>query len=119
MEVPAANAHAAAALPPHEQAVFRFKLHEDIINLINNFAIIHQNDDRKTYKQEWSKWFIENNAVLENEINRLTHFGYVVAFSTIPILSLYAVIIHQAERILNGESGIGGLSVCLSVYIIF
>jgi hypothetical protein len=82
MEVLAAHANAnahtanAVALPPHEQAVFRFKLHEDIINLINNFAIIHQNDDRKTYKQEWSKWFIENNAVLENEINRLTHLGY-------------------------------------------
>ena len=58
-------------------AIFRFKLNEDIINLINNFAIIHQNDDRKTYKQEWSKWFIENNAVLEEEIIRLTRLGYL------------------------------------------
>ena len=57
-------------------AIFRFKLKEEIINLINKFAIIHQNDDRKTYKQEWSKWFIENNAVLEEEIIRLTRLGY-------------------------------------------
>ena len=57
-------------------AIFRFKLKEEIINLINKFAIIHQNDDRKTYKQEWSKWFIENNAVLEEEIIRPTRLGY-------------------------------------------
>ena len=57
-------------------SIFRFKLKEEIINLINKFAIIHQNDDRKTYKQEWSKWFIENNVVLEEEISRLTRLGY-------------------------------------------
>lgn len=58
-------------------AIFRFKFNEEIINLINKFAIIHQNDDRKTYKQEWSKWFIENNAVFEEEIIRLTRLGYL------------------------------------------
>jgi hypothetical protein len=57
-------------------SIFRFKFNEEIINLINNFAIIHQNDDRKTYKQEWSKWFIENNAIFEEEITRLTRLGY-------------------------------------------
>jgi hypothetical protein len=68
--------HASAPALLEAPAIFRFKLNEDIINLINNFAIIHQNDDRKTYKQEWSKWFIENNAVLEEEITRLTRLGY-------------------------------------------
>lgn len=58
-------------------SIFRFKFNEEIINLINNFAIIHQNDDRKTYKQEWSKWFIENNAIFEEEITRLTRLGYL------------------------------------------
>jgi hypothetical protein len=66
-------------VPPDMQvpSIFRFKFNEEIINLINNFAIIHQNDDRKTYKEEWSKWFIENNAIFEEEITRLTRLGYL------------------------------------------
>jgi len=58
-------------------AVFRFKLEEDIVEMINRFAKIHQFDDRKTYKEEWSKWFNENNALFEEEISRLTRLGYI------------------------------------------
>jgi len=76
MEVPSMQESSMHMQHMQVPAIFRFKLKEEIINLINKFAIIHQNDDRKTYKQEWSKWFIENNAVLEEEIIRLTRLGY-------------------------------------------
>lgn len=57
--------------------IFRFKLSDDIVDKINQFAKIHSRDDRKTYKEEWSKWFNENNAVFEEEIIRLTRLGYI------------------------------------------
>jgi hypothetical protein len=60
-----------------QQPIFRFKLNEDIIEMINRFAKIHQFDDRKTYKEEWSKWFNENNVLFEEEISRLTRLGYI------------------------------------------
>jgi len=60
-----------------QQPIFRFKLNEDIIEMINRFAKIHQFDDRKMYKEEWSKWFNENNVLFEEEISRLTRLGYI------------------------------------------
>ena len=76
MQVPSIQVTDHAMQDMQVPSIFRFKLKEEIINLINKFAIIHQNDDRKTYKQEWSKWFIENNVVLGEEISRLTRLGY-------------------------------------------
>lgn len=60
-----------------QQPIFRFKLKDDIVEMINRFAKIHQFDDRKTYKEEWSKWFNENNVLFEEEISRLTRLGYI------------------------------------------
>ena len=77
MQVPSIQVTDHAMQDMQVPSIFRFKLKEEIINLINKFAIIHQNDDRKTYKQEWSKWFIENNAIFEEEISRLTRLGYL------------------------------------------
>lgn len=58
-------------------SVFRFKLKDEIVAKINEFAKIHQFDDRKMYKENWSKWFNENNALFEEEIIRLTRLGYM------------------------------------------
>ena len=59
-----------------QMPIFRFNFQEDIMELITQFAKTHQNDDRKTYKEEWKNWFTANSAVLEAEITRLIRSGY-------------------------------------------
>ena len=58
-------------------SILRFSFKNEIMDLITHFAKTHQYDDRKTYKEEWQKWFNVNNAVLEEEITRMTRIGYI------------------------------------------
>jgi hypothetical protein len=57
--------------------IFRFSFKPEIMELITHFAKTHQYDDRKMYKEEWQKWFNANNAILDEEITRLTRIGYI------------------------------------------
>jgi len=57
-------------------SIYRFKYSNDIIKLINEFAVIHQYDDRKSYKEFWEKWVQENESDLQDEITRLNRLGY-------------------------------------------
>jgi len=57
-------------------SIFRFNFQDDIMALITQFAKTHQNDDRKTYKEEWKNWFSVNSMILETEITRLIRLGY-------------------------------------------
>lgn len=59
------------------QPIFRFNFKEEIMGMITHFAKIHQHDDRKTYKEQWTTWFDTNSLVLEEEINRLMRIGYI------------------------------------------
>jgi len=59
-----------------EYQVYRYKFDETIMSMITQFAKLHQFDDRKTYKEEWQKWFETNKSELNNEIERLVELGY-------------------------------------------
>lgn len=56
--------------------IYRFKLSDDITEMITDFAKIHQYDDRKTYKTAWEEWIDENDGTISREINRLCELGY-------------------------------------------
>ena len=55
---------------------FRFKLNNNIINLLTAFAKLHQYDDRKTYQEAWSIWYQDNYSIFLEEINRLKNLNY-------------------------------------------
>jgi hypothetical protein len=56
---------------------FRFEFESDIIELIERFAIVHQYDERKMYKEQWNSWYNENKEQMEREIERMNDIGYV------------------------------------------
>jgi hypothetical protein len=56
--------------------IYRFQFSNDIIKLINDFAIIHQYDDRKKYKEFWEKWVELNSSDIDDEITRMNCLGY-------------------------------------------
>jgi hypothetical protein len=56
---------------------FRFEFESDIMELIERFAIVHQYDERKAYKEQWSNWYNENKEDMEREITRMIEIGYV------------------------------------------
>ena len=60
-----------------QKKTFRFEFAEDIMDLIKGFAIIHQYDERKMYKEQWNIWYNENKEEMEREIERMNEIGYV------------------------------------------
>lgn len=56
--------------------IFRFKLSDDIMLLITQFAKIHQYDDRHSYKEAWENWSKVHQEYIEREISRLEQLGY-------------------------------------------
>lgn len=56
--------------------IYRFKLSNDITDMVTSFAKMHQYDDRKTYKEAWEDWCNENNETITREVNRLVDIGY-------------------------------------------
>ena len=56
---------------------FRFEFESDIMELIERFAIVHQYDERKMYKEQWNSWYNENKEEMEREIERMNEIGYV------------------------------------------
>lgn len=60
-----------------QKKTFRFEFTEDIMELIKRFAIVHQYDERKMYKEQWNIWYNENKAEMEQEIERMNEIGYV------------------------------------------
>ena len=55
---------------------FRFEFTAEIMELIKRFAIIHQYDERKIYKEQWTNWFETQKEILEREITRMIEAGY-------------------------------------------
>ena len=60
-----------------QKKTFRFEFAEEIMDLIKRFAIVHQYDERKTYKEQWNIWYNENKVDMEREIERMIDIGYV------------------------------------------
>ena len=59
---------------PH---IFRYKLSDDLMALISQFAKIHQYDDRHSYKDAWEhQWLNDYSEMVEREISRLQQLGY-------------------------------------------
>ena len=56
--------------------IFRFKLSDDIMLLITQFAKMHQYDDRHSYKEAWENWAKVQQEYIEREISRLEQLGY-------------------------------------------
>ena len=56
--------------------IFRYKLTDEIMALITQFAKIHQFDDRHTYKEAWTHWLEIHRDFTEREVNRLHQLGY-------------------------------------------
>ena len=56
--------------------IFRFEFTAEIMELIKRFAIVHQYDERKIYKEQWTNWFKTQKEILEREIRRMIEAGY-------------------------------------------
>ena len=44
-------------------SIYRYKFTDDFINILCNFAKIHQYDERNTFKEAWAFWIEENKEV--------------------------------------------------------
>ena len=60
-----------------QKKTFRFEFTADVMELIKRFAIVHQYDERKLYKEQWNNWYSENKEDMEREIERMNEIGYV------------------------------------------
>ena len=56
--------------------VYRYKLNSDIIEMVAQFAKLHQYDDRKDYKEAWQEYIEQHKDQIQREQNRLTNLGY-------------------------------------------
>ena len=60
----------------NKNKIFRFKLSDEIMLLITQFAKMHQYDDRHSYKEAWEDWSTVQQDVLDREVSRLDQIGY-------------------------------------------
>ena len=60
----------------NKSKIFRFKLSDEIMLLITQFAKMHQYDDRHAYKEAWEDWSNVQQDILEREVSRLEQIGY-------------------------------------------
>ena len=55
---------------------YRHKFSDEFLNELYKFSKIHQHVDRKTFKEEWSNWCIENEEYISREKDKLVKNGY-------------------------------------------
>ena len=56
--------------------IFRYKLSDDILSIVTQFAKIHQLDDRHSYKEAWNVLLNDNKESISQETKRLSELGY-------------------------------------------
>lgn len=58
--------------------VFRFKLCEELIEYMEDFAYLHKDDDRNDFKEAWNTWKSTDKicSLIESENERLSGLGY-------------------------------------------
>ena len=65
-----------ATTTENSSKIFRFKLSDDIMLLVTQFAKMHQYDDRHSYKDAWQIWIKDQEEFIEREVSRLQLLGY-------------------------------------------
>ena len=55
--------------------IFRYKLSNEMMIELSNFAKIHEYDHRKDFKEAWNKWTDEHEEFISLEIRRLNELG--------------------------------------------
>jgi hypothetical protein len=55
---------------------FRFKFTDLFMDELFRFSKVHQYDDRHAFKDAWTAWTDEHAAIVQTEVDRLTHNGY-------------------------------------------
>jgi hypothetical protein len=56
--------------------IYRFKFSPQVITELQDFAKIHQFDDRLVFKTAWERWCETHKILIDNEINRLNMLNY-------------------------------------------
>ena len=56
--------------------IYRYKFTETFSENLHQFSIIHELDDRETFKTAWKEWCEENSELISAEIERTTTLGY-------------------------------------------
>lgn len=56
--------------------IYRFKFHQDFLDILTEFSRIHQFDDTKTFKEAFETFCEDNVDLIEKETNYLRTLGY-------------------------------------------
>lgn len=56
--------------------VYRHRLSPDVVDIVAEFARIHEHDSRKDYKQAWVEYVAVNKVLFDEECTRLIKSGY-------------------------------------------
>jgi hypothetical protein len=56
--------------------IFRFKMHQDVMDELFRFAKIHQYEDRDTFKESWATWTSDMEEMISQETDRLRSLHY-------------------------------------------
>ena len=59
-----------------QRRVYRHRLSPDVVEIISEFARIHEHDSRKDYKQSWLEYVALNRRVFDDECLRLSSLGF-------------------------------------------
>jgi fatty acid/phospholipid biosynthesis enzyme len=60
-----------------QAAIYRYNFSKQVTDGLYDFSKIHQYDDRKTYKEAWDTWVLENTELIDRETKILYANGYV------------------------------------------
>jgi hypothetical protein len=56
--------------------IYRYKFCEEFVDLLSDFAKVHQFDERKDFKEAFTNWVEENKEIISFENERLKDLGY-------------------------------------------
>lgn len=59
-----------------QQKVFRYTFSDNMITLLNDFALTHKYEDKIIFKESWNLWKQQNEDAIQRELNRLSDIGY-------------------------------------------
>lgn len=61
---------------PSNKITYRYDFSKTFIEKLSYFAKLHQNDERKQFKEAWVDWMEENKEEIDEEYRVLTELGY-------------------------------------------